>query len=134
MREPIKATPEELAELLAICHENIRTSDMTGALDIFNQYITKYGANRYPDYTAVVALGTLYRTGYILGQRRERARRTAHRAARSQAHGRGLCGTGEQRTHYLSAPLVRHCGESAPCETKWNKTQNADIPHNSAAH
>jgi len=37
----------------------------------------KYGANRDTDYTAVVALGTLYRTGYILGQRNERTRRNA---------------------------------------------------------
>ena len=77
MREPIKTTPEELAELLALCHENIRIADMTDARGIYDQYITKYGANRDPDYTAVVALGTLYRTGYILGQRRERARRAA---------------------------------------------------------
>lgn len=77
MREPIKTTPEELAELLALCHENIRIADMTDARGIYDQYITKYGANRDPDYTAVVALGTLYRTGYILGQRSERARRAA---------------------------------------------------------
>ena len=31
MREPIKTTPEELAELLALCHENIRIADMTDA-------------------------------------------------------------------------------------------------------
>lgn len=78
MREPIKTTPEELAELLALCHENIRIADMTDARCIYDQYITKYGANRDPDYTAVVALGTLYRTGYILGQRSERTRRAAH--------------------------------------------------------
>lgn len=78
MREPIKTTPEELAELLAICHENIRIADMTDARHIYDQYITKYGANRDTDYTAVVALGTLYRTGYILGQRSERTRRNAH--------------------------------------------------------
>ncbi len=78
MREPIKTTPEELAELLALCHENIRISDMTDARDIYDQYITKYGANRDPDYTAVAALGMLYRTGYILGQRSERTRRNSH--------------------------------------------------------
>lgn len=78
MREPIKTTPEELTELLAICHENIRIADMTDARHIYDQYITKYGANRDPDYTAVVAPGTLYRTGYILGQRSERTRRAAH--------------------------------------------------------
>lgn len=78
MREPIKTTPEELAELLTLCYENIRISDMTDARDIYDQYINKYGANRDPDYTAVVALGTLYRIGYILGQRSERNRRAAH--------------------------------------------------------
>ncbi len=78
MREPIKTTPEELAALLTLCHENIRIADMTDARHIYDQYITKYGANRDPDYTAVVALGTLYRTGYILGQRSERTRRAAH--------------------------------------------------------
>lgn len=78
MREPIKTTPEELAELLALCHENIRLSDMTDARDIYNQYIKEYGAKRDPDYTAVVALGTLYRIGYILGQRSERTRHTDH--------------------------------------------------------
>ncbi len=78
MREPIKTTPEELAALLTLCHENIRIADMTDARGIYDQYITKYGANLDPDYTAVAALGTLYRTGYILGQRSERARRAAH--------------------------------------------------------
>lgn len=73
MREPIKTTPEELAALLTLCHENIRIADMTDARGIYDQYITKYGANLDPDYTAVAALGTLYRTGYILGQRSERA-------------------------------------------------------------
>lgn len=77
MREPIKTTPEELAELLALCHENMRISDMTDARHIYDQYITKYGENRDPDYTAVAALGMLYRTGYILGQRSERTRRNA---------------------------------------------------------
>lgn len=78
MREPIKTTPEELAALLTLCHENIRIADMTDARGIYDQYITKYGANLDPDYTAVAALGTLYRTGYILGQRSERTRRAAH--------------------------------------------------------
>ena len=78
MREPIKTTPEELAALLTLCHENIRIADMTDARGIYDQYINKYGANLDPDYTAVAALGTLYRTGYILGQRSERARRAAH--------------------------------------------------------
>lgn len=31
MREPIKTTPEELAALLTLCHENIRIADMTDA-------------------------------------------------------------------------------------------------------
>lgn len=78
MREPIKTTPEGLTELLTLCHENIRISDMTDARDIYDQYITKYGANCDPDYTAVAALGTLYRTGFILGQRSERTRRNSH--------------------------------------------------------
>lgn len=78
MREPIKTTPEELSALLALCHENIRIADMTDARHIYDQYITKYGVNRDPDYAAVVALGTLYRTGYILGQRSERTRRNSH--------------------------------------------------------
>lgn len=80
MREPIKTTPEELAALLTLCHENIRIADMTDARGIYDQYITKYGANLDPDYTAVAALGTLYRTGYILGQRSERTRRNSHTA------------------------------------------------------
>lgn len=78
MREPIKTTPEELAALLTLCHENIRIADMTDARGIYDQYITKYDANLDPDYTAVAALGTLYRTGYILGQRSERTRRNSH--------------------------------------------------------
>lgn len=52
MREPIKTTPEELAALLTLCHENIRIADMTDARGIYDQYITKYGANLDPDYTA----------------------------------------------------------------------------------
>lgn len=51
---------------------------MTDARGIYDQYITKYGVNRDPEYTAVAALGTLYRTGYILGQRSERTRRNSH--------------------------------------------------------
>ena len=67
MREPIKTTPEELAELLALCHENSRIADMTDARHIYDQYITKYGESRDPDYTAVAALGTLYHTGNTPG-------------------------------------------------------------------
>lgn len=106
MREPIKTTPEELAELLALCHENIRIADMTDARCIYDQYITKYGANRDPDYTAVVALGTLYRTGYILGQRSERARRAAHvnpfTVGEQRAFENGLK-LGEMLSGYMSA-------------------------------
>ena len=106
MREPIKTTPEELAELLAICHENIRIADMTDARRIYDQYITKYGANRDPDYTAVVALGTLYRTGYILGQRSERTRRNAHTeplaGSEQRAFENGL-NLGTMLSEYMSA-------------------------------
>lgn len=106
MREPIKTTPEELAELLALCHENIRIADMTDARHIYDQYITKYGENRDPDYTAVAALGTLYRTGYILGQRSERTRRAAHvkpfTGGEQQAFENGLK-LGAMLNEYMSA-------------------------------
>lgn len=106
MREPIKTTPEELAALLTLCHENIRIADMTDARGIYDQYITKYGANLDPDYTAVAALGTLYRTGYILGQRSERARRPARvkpfTGGEQQAFENGLK-LGAMLSEYMSA-------------------------------
>ena len=106
MREPIKTTPEELAALLTLCHENIRIADMTDARGIYDQYITKYGANLDPDYTAVAALGTLYRTGYKLGQRSERARRAARvkpfTGGEQQAFENGLK-LGAMLSEYMSA-------------------------------
>lgn len=106
MREPIKTTPEELAALLTLCHENIRIAGMTDARGIYDQYITKYGANLDPDYTAVAALGTLYRTGYILGQRSERARRAARvkpfTGGEQQAFENGLK-LGAMLSEYMSA-------------------------------
>lgn len=81
MKDPIKTTPEELAELLARCGRYCNYSDMETGRKLYNDYMEKFAVSGSPVFTFDGALGAILRIGYILGQRSERARKAAHQAS-----------------------------------------------------
>ena len=75
MNNPIKATPEELAELIELCGLYSTAGDMTTADDVYTECI-KQRAGRDYRWAHYCAVATILRVGYILGQRAERNRHT----------------------------------------------------------
>lgn len=75
MNNPIKATPEELAELIELCGLYSTAGDMITADDVYTECI-KQRAGRDYRWAHYCAVATILRVGYILGQRAERSRHT----------------------------------------------------------
>ena len=87
MNNEITLDKEQTARLLNITRDYSTVSDIITARDLYNASIEQSGgaANEWARFTA---LGSLFRIGYILGQRAERARRShTHTATHT---GRGL--------------------------------------------
>ena len=80
MNNPIKTTPEELAELIELCGLYLTAGDMTTADDVYTECI-KQRAGRDFKWAHYCAVATVFRAGYILGQRHERAKRAARNNA-----------------------------------------------------
>ena len=79
----IKIEPEQLEELMKLCGEHSPVSDMTTADDIYMECM-KQRAGRDYRWAHYCAVATVLRTGYILGQRAERARLSSVKAGGRQ--------------------------------------------------
>ena len=87
MNNPIKATPEELAELIELCGLYSTAGDMATADDVYTECMKQRAGSDYR-WAHYCAVATVLRTGYILGQQAERERRSR---AHTHTHtGRGL--------------------------------------------
>lgn len=84
----IKAIPtssKEMNELLPLFAKRGILSDAETARDIYEHYMRRYRVPGSPVFTFDSALGTIFRMGYTLGQRRERARRAASNSRNKKA-------------------------------------------------
>ena len=86
MNNEITLDNEQTARLLNLTRDYSTVSDIITARDLYNASIEQSGgaANEWAHFTA---LGSLFRIGYILGQRAERARRSnTHTATHTHTH------------------------------------------------
>ena len=87
MLKAIPTTHEEMNELLPLFAKRGILSDAETARDICERYMRRYSVPGSPVFTFDSALGTIFRMGYTIGQRRERARRAANNSRDKKARG-----------------------------------------------